>query len=164
MENELAGSVRLVFVPSLTLISLVRRFVQDFSRQLLDEVMAAQLALTTHELLENVAKYALDGEANLAIDITNHENSRDVVIFTRNRAAARDIENVERLMVEMKQATDPFTFYQTLMRRSMREPLSSGLGLARLAVEAGMNISYEIEEDMLVLRAECVFPMNRARS
>jgi len=155
MANELLGSFDLVFRPSIELITVVRRFVQDFYHHLLDDDGSSQLALATHELLENAAKYSINKEARLSIDVFRIEKGRHVVIRTTNRAGPNDIQNIKELFGEMAEATDPFAFYQTLMRKTARVPNHSGLGIARIAAEADMQVTHELQGDELSVLASC---------
>jgi hypothetical protein len=153
MNPSLQGSFDLVFRPSLRLISVVRRFVQDFYQHLLDEDVSMQLALATHELLENAVKYGVDGETRLSIEVTNDEKSRVVKICTKNRTTPQHVEAVVALFTELNAASDRFAFYQLLMRRTANSPDRSGLGLARISVEADMDLSHELRGDELTIYA-----------
>ena len=57
----LPASFDMSFAPTTRIVSVVRRFVLSlYERILADNVMSSQLALATHELLENAVKYNID--------------------------------------------------------------------------------------------------------
>jgi len=74
-----------------------------------------------------------------------------------NRAAARDVDGVRVALDELRAARDPEQHYQVLMRRSVHRTDGSGLGLGRVRAESGMDVSYEIHEDEVHVRASVRF-------
>jgi two-component sensor histidine kinase len=158
MTGTPTGSFALVFSPSVDLISVVRRFVGDFYRNTLGPEIGEQLALATHELLENSVKYGDKSETKLCIDVWRQRAERHVVIRTQNQALAEHVE-VVRALVERLRAGSPFDFYQVLMRESLASPNRSGLGLARIAAEADMALSCHVEGAALTIQAECRLPV-----
>jgi len=155
MSQQVVGSFELVFRPSVNLISLVRRFVQNFYEHLLDGDAGAQLALATHELLENAVKYSTDGEARLSIAVAKQDGKHEVSIGTKNRASTEHLETLDELFGELKKSSDAFTFYQTLMKRSAKAPNRSGLGLARIVAEAEMDLHHQVHGDELHVYGRC---------
>lgn len=162
MPHKVIGSFELVFRPSVTLISVVRRFVQNFYEDLLDGEVSSQLALATHELLENAVKYSVDGEAHLSIAVVDHDGRREVSIGTKNRASAAHIDTLQSLFAELNAAPDPFAFYQKLMMRTARDPNRSGLGIARIAAEADMALTHQLHGDELHVFGRCTIAPNEA--
>lgn len=157
MSGTLIGSFELVFRPSVDLISVVRRFVGDFYQKTLGSDGGEQLALATHELLENSVKYGQSGETQLCIEVYREQKERYIAIRTRNDANDENVA-VVRGLVERLKSGSPFDFYQVLMRESLASPNRSGLGLARIAAEADMSISYVVEGSKLTIQAECRLP------
>lgn len=150
--GKLKGSFDLVFRPSIDLISVVRRFVQEFYEEVLHVEAGSQLALATHELLENAVKYG-DGETRLSIEVTEEGEGNAVLVRTVNRTVSRHIDRIDGLFAEMTRTGDPFAFYQAMMRKSLATPNESGLGLARIAAEADMRIAHELDDDVLTIVA-----------
>jgi hypothetical protein len=150
----LLGSFELLFRPSVALVSVVRRFVGDFYQEILGVDGGGQLALTTHELLENAVKYGTTGETLLCIDVHRDANGRVVRIRTRNQTNGEHIREVREL-VDRLQGQSAFDLYQKLMRESLSSPGRSGLGLARIAAEADMELSFEVVGSELTILAGC---------
>ena len=140
------------FEPTPGQISRVRRFIDEFFGATIGEALSWQIALTTHELLENSMKYAVDGGSRLRIDIVR-DGDTTVIVQTTNRAAAGDIDALKAAFAEMETFVDPFDYYQTLMARTARRPVGSGLGLARIRAEASMKLDCELAGDTVNLRA-----------
>jgi hypothetical protein len=135
------------FCPSLDLVSVVRRFVGAFyERVLTDADLAGRVALAAHELLENAVKYSVDGETYIRMDVLEHE----VVIRTRNRADPDHVRVVRDRLEALRDSGDPDGFYHALIRDSARAPQRGGLGLGRVASEAGMELSMVVDANGLV--------------
>ena len=50
------------------------------------------------------------------------------------------------------------------MRRSMKRTDGSGLGLGRVCAESGMSLDYEIDKDIIQVRARAQFATGGAQS
>jgi hypothetical protein len=141
------------FHPSVALIAMVRQFVADFFRAFVDEDNASRLALAAHELLENVAKYSVDGAAVLNIQVDAATGS--VEVKTTNRAAPEKRDELRTYIDEIASAEDSMSFYTTMLRRSaLRQDRSGGLGLARIRAESEMAIHLDIDGDEVQIRAQ----------
>jgi anti-sigma regulatory factor (Ser/Thr protein kinase) len=150
----------LSFSPNVSLVSTVRRFVSDFWIQILPSAeITSQLAVATHELLDNAVLYSFDGNTSIRIDVTREAGAAEVVIATRNRASRSNIQRLCEALDELRSATDPPAFYQKMMHRTAARAEGSGLGLARVRSESDMVIGYEIEGDVVHLRATARFPL-----
>lgn len=158
-EREEDAYFELSFSPNVTLVSTVRRFVSEFYVQVLgDAEMTSRLAIATHELLENAVRYSCDGHSSIRIGVTTSpSNEIEIVIDTRNRASRDNLASLQSAVEEMTAATDAALHYQTLMRRTAKRTDGSGLGLGRIRAETDMEISYRIEDDMALLRAQARF-------
>jgi hypothetical protein len=146
-------SFELVFRPSIDLISITRDFVVAFyTRVVEDQDTAYRLALVTHELLENAAKYSTDGEAALFVELDT--NADTVTVRATNRATVERIAILEELFAEIAAAPNAHSLYMDAMRRSVqRASGSGGLGLARIWAEGEMQLSLVRDDDRVELRA-----------
>jgi hypothetical protein len=135
------------------------------TRQLLEDRLADafsdgdavfRVAMTAHELLENAAKYATDGQARLRIEVARGEADDEgarVRVTVSNRAAPEDIDTLRAAVAEMGIETDPQAHYLTLMRRHAKLGSISRLGLARVRAEAEMDIALTIDGDDVTIVA-----------
>ncbi len=147
-----APSFELVFHPSVPLITLVRRFVSDFYSQVVAEAdTAGRLALATHELLENSAKYVSGGETALRIALDRDAGA--VLVRTRNRANPARIAVLRKTFEEIAAAPDSTEYFKTVLRRSSLEPVGSGLGLARIRSEGDMVLQLVVTGDEVEIHA-----------
>lgn len=145
----------LTFHPSLDLVADVRDFVETFYRHLLaDGDLTGRLAIATHELLENAAKYSSDGETSLRIEIAQASGARSITVRTRNRADDRHVSTLRGYLDEIRASSDPEAYYHQRMRRAARDTTLSQLGLARIRCEAEMQLSCTIEGDTVTIHAE----------
>jgi hypothetical protein len=167
VEARAAGTdayFELAFSPCLNLVSVVRRFVNEFySQVLIDADVTSRLALATHELLENSAKYAADDLTSIRISVSKEAGSTLVAITTRNRAETEHIARLKATLDELIAAPDPQAHYLVLMRRTAKRTDGSGLGLGRVRAESEMNIAYEVDETSVTLRAEARIPETPAQ-
>ena len=147
--------LELRFHPNLDLVADVRDFVETFYRHLLsDGDLTGRLAIATHELLENAAKYSSDGETSLWIQIAPAAGARSITVRTRNRADDRHVRTLRGYLDEMRASGDPEAYYHQRMRRAVRDTTGSQLGLARIQCEAEMALSCSVEGDTVTIRAE----------
>jgi hypothetical protein len=117
-----------------------------------DQDLLHRVTLVVHELLENVAKYSIDGEARLSLEMVPHHESEGIVIAVQNHARAEHLTRARAMIGELAAAQDSERHYQRLMLASATRD-GSGLGLARIWVEAGMRLTADIDGDRLELRA-----------
>jgi hypothetical protein len=132
----------------------VRRFVEDFYMKVMDDPdVASRLALTTHELLENAAKYSTDGEASIQVHVMAETGT--VNVRASNRAATAQIVLLRKCFDEIGAAPDARELYTRLLRRTaVLASGSGGLGLARIWAESDMTIRLEVTGDQVAIHAE----------
>ena len=151
-----AGYFALVFRPNRDLVSLVRRFVSNFYTELLTQQDDIQrLALATHELLENAVKYSRRTETTVEIQLKKTGTKTRVLVETRNEATATNVQEAVKLMDGLAAMSDPFGYYQGLLREAAVSERVGGLGLARVCIEAEMKLSHVFENNLFTVRAEC---------
>ncbi len=150
-------SFDMTFAPNLRIVSVVRRFVLSLYERLLEcGDTSAQMALVTHELLENAVKYNTDDSTFLRVSMTSGREASRVVmtIRTRNRAKRDDIVSAERLICRVRDTEDPVMLYHELIAASVSASVGSGLGLARIRAETDMRIDLTIDGDQIEVVAE----------
>lgn len=146
------------FCPSVTLISIVRNFVSGFYQRVLDDPdLAGRLALATHELLENAVKYSSTPEATLRVEVDR--NSRRVSICTSNSSRQENLDDL-RARLDAMRLEPADDLYMRLMMEPDEDldPMSGGLGLARIQAEAEMSIRCEQVGERINVFAEAQLP------
>lgn len=156
------ASFELRFSPCDQLISIVRRFVLSFYGSILDdEELSSQLALATHELLDNAVKYGTTPTAELAVTVIPEGDAHRIVVSIRNRAELRHIGEADRIIRELQAADSIFDHYQDLLHVAADRVDGSGLGLARIAAETRLQLTSRVDGDVIEIRAETQTPLKR---
>ncbi len=147
--------MELMFRPQVELISIVRRFVRDFCGQFIgDKDLASRLALATHELLENAAKYSSTGESKLRVQIARGPSTCRLSVRTWNEALPTEIESLKQACSSVSNASNAFDHYQKRMRETVKNGARSELGLARIRAEADLTLDYQVEGAVVCVTAE----------
>lgn len=137
------------------LVSVTRRFVEEaLEKFITDADFVSRVAMTTHELMENAAKYARNSKAELSVS-TERDESGERVLTLRlsNRTTAAHIDRLKQLFTELDSCDDPLVLYVQLMRRNARATDISGLGLARIRAEGEMTLGLRVEGEMATILA-----------
>jgi hypothetical protein len=80
--------------------------------------------------------------------------STRVRILLRNRASLAHIASVKRILAGITEAGSAARFYQELLvRRAKVMDGSGGLGLARICAEADMDVTCNVEGDVIAIDA-----------
>jgi hypothetical protein len=155
------------FGPRPKVLELVRGFVSDFHDRIVlsptssrrrSSPRGSQLGMAAHELMENALMYGAEGGSSFSIaidpDPDDPANRYLVSIKTRNRAEPHQQAVVCERLNALSEADDPLAYYLGLMAASARRPEGSGLGLARVRVEAQMDLSCVVDGDELEIVAQ----------
>jgi len=127
------------------MVSPTRRVIEaKLGPALEDEDAIFRVAMTAHELLENAAKYASDGQARLEVHVSPRGNDAVVRVVVTNASTPDHIQQLQRCYAEMMATPDPMAHYFTLMRENAKAGVVSRLGLARVRAEGEMEIEVDI--------------------
>jgi two-component sensor histidine kinase len=153
--------MRFELSPEPGLIARTSKYAGDFYGTLLaDAEASARVLLTTHELLENAAKYATDGVCQLHIELCDEAAGGAglglgaLCIRSINRARPERLGDLRLFFEESARCPDAVALYDRMIARSTARASGSGLGLARIQAEAEMKLSYSLREDEVTITAE----------
>ena len=120
-----------------------------------DRETTSRLHMAAHELIENVLKYGSTPEVGLEFELERCEEHSIVRLRTRNTANPQQLEEVMRRVHELRAATDPVAYYDRLIRATAPVMGVSGLGLARIRAEAGLDVDCSVngQEVSIVVQA-----------
>ncbi len=148
-----AASIHWNVPPPQALASGVRELLSGVYKELLEADEIHSAAMAAHELVENLVKYSAGGTSSFEIEIRENGDRAFVRLQTRNRAVAEHIRGAQQLVERMGGSADPITVYDELVATSPHRK-GSGLGLARIRAEAGMDLVYSAEGGFITIVAE----------
>ncbi|WP_437521354.1 hypothetical protein WME79_28885 [Sorangium sp. So ce726] len=119
-----------------------------------DESASSRFYMAAHELVENLIKYSSGPEVSLELALEEGEGARVLVIRARNEASPERLREVERRLSALKSASDPVKHYDELICETAMVEGVSGLGLARVRAEGGLDVDYTIEGNRLTIIAQ----------
>ena len=141
--------------PQSRMVSIVRRFVEESFEKLVGDPEAVfRVSLAVHELLENAAKYAVGDKTGLTVHFESNGSAASIKLT--NETTPEHIARLRACIDEIQSSKEPFALYQTLMRRTFGVQDESGLGLARIRAEGELNLSLEIDGNMVTIIASCL--------
>jgi len=147
-------SVDLSFNPCLESVTAVRRFLEvHLGRLMHDTELISRMAVAVHELLENAAKYSTGGGSRLRVEFDLSAPRGALSISVANHADPRHLPELQAAIAELSSAEDPFDVYQQYLLRAATRDEGSGLGLARICVEAQMNVTLELSDQGVCVKA-----------
>ena len=141
------------------------------SRQMIAELCAvhlepnersAALVMATQELLENLAKYSLAGDASFEFALRRENDVPVVRICTYNSADRAHLSQASELLDRISRASEPVALYDDWVAKS-GEREGSQLGLIRLRAEAGLSLHHAVEADRLRIEARGEVEPKRSR-
>jgi anti-sigma regulatory factor (Ser/Thr protein kinase) len=135
--------LKMSFAPGM--VSVVRRFVESAAEQLgVAEDASIAIAMAVHELAENIAKYGIDQQGVIRLDVHPLDGGRArLVITVTNEAHPHHVDRLKQNFREMNAAPHPMQHYFSLLARPMPDG-GSGIGLARIEAEADMQLSLAV--------------------
>lgn len=153
-ETFAPTNLELRFQPTVELISSTRRYVCAFFGPLIsDPDVVSRIGLATHELLENILKYATDRRTVTRVHLVEARGKRTLSIETTSKVSPERRAGLEEIFTEMAGASDAMSYYQLTMGRARHRRHGSGLGLARVWAEAEMTLSIDFAGESVTIRA-----------
>jgi hypothetical protein len=155
LTHDSAAYFELRFSPNVELVTIVRRFVAAFYQRILENSdMTAQLVIATHELVENAVKFAATGETGIRVEANRKGDTPRVRVSTWNTSTAEQVKLVRHEFNRMTEVADAFEYYRMRMRETGSRDDGSGLGLARIRAEAGMDLRLRVDGNTVWIFAE----------
>jgi hypothetical protein len=152
VDNNVSLFIRLSFFPSAYLVSAVSRLVSDFCQIGLRDVdISARFHMAAHELAENITKYSTTSRVSLEVELAEKDGLHTLSVRTRNRTSPERLAEMEKRLGELKATKDPAALYDRIIEESAPLEGVSGLGLARIRAEGGLDFDYTIHGDELTL-------------
>ncbi len=143
--------------PNVRFVSAVRRFVEStLERAISDPETAFRVAMTTHELLENAGKFCTSGGILLHFNARLDGPDPHVDVCLRHRASDRNALRLRKRLADLEAAPSLRAHYQELLRgqgERNQESEPPGLGLARIAAEAQMNLRVDVDGGTVAVKA-----------
>lgn len=131
----------------------IREFI--FSR-LGDQDISEATEMCATELVENAIKYGSGSALEGCIDFFLRVDSAVVeIVVTNSVKRILDVENVDRLVKQIKESGDPEKLYIDRLNELMESqiPGLSQLGLLRIAYEGRFRLAYTFENNILTVKA-----------
>jgi anti-sigma regulatory factor (Ser/Thr protein kinase) len=153
-ERPAHTSLHLESPPDVRLVSSARVFIEELCSSLVDASTSSRVALTAHELMENLSKYSETGPTDVTVQVGEREGQTRVIVRTRNRTTPEQRHELMKVLEVVCSAAEPMTMYLEVIARSIERDQGSGLGLARIRAEAGMKLTYSISGDEVTIQAE----------
>jgi hypothetical protein len=151
--------ISLSFFPSEYLVSAISQLVGDFCQiGLRDLDISSRFHMAAHELAENVTKYSTTSRVTLEVELAETAGVHMLSVRTRNHTSPERLLEVEKRLKELKNTTDPVRLYDRMIEASAPLEGVSGLGLARIRAEGGLEFDYTINGNELTLIAQGPVP------
>lgn len=149
-----SAAIQFDYRPRVRLVANARALVKELCDDVLsDPDAASRIALTAHEMMENVVKYSAGGQSSVTVELRDRDGHAYVLVRTKNRAGPDQVERLRLVFDQIDRAADPLAFYDEAIVRSLKAE-GSGLGLARIRAEAEMSLAMSVEGDEVTLSAE----------
>jgi hypothetical protein len=155
-SNEVAvasACLRWTVAPPARIVSQVREVLATLCRDVLSRDENDLVGMAAHEMLENLVKYSTGGLSSFEIELRRREGDSFIRIQTRNSASEENLGALRRMVDQMVKAPVPGAAYDDLVASSPARS-GSGLGLARIRVEADMELACVTEGAIVTLVAE----------
>ena len=136
--------------PSWVVVDDIRHFVETFCASACPEAAREeQLALATHELVQNAIANAATPDIELKLELDR--SASKVKVSVSNHARLDQIEVLRTRLNETRSHANPLEGYVAAMRE---DPTSrGGIGLARIRFEAALELELEVAGEKVTMHA-----------
>lgn len=121
-----------------------------------DMETTSRLHLAAHELVENVLRYGSSPQVGLEFAVEKGERGSVVRLSTTNKAEPEQLKVVSRCISALRAAPDPVAYYDKLIRTTAPLSGQSGLGLARIRAEAGLDVDFHVSGPEICIMVETI--------
>jgi hypothetical protein len=144
--------------PDLVTISTMRRVVDELSCRLLGDADGGwRISMAAYELLDNARKYGQDRVAHFRLDIEPLAEGHVATVLVQSVASPDRAGTIRQVWGNMQKWTDAWAFYLTTVEEAATRTEGSGLGLARIWAEGGMELGVVVDDERRVtIRATLV--------
>jgi hypothetical protein len=151
--------ISLAFFPSEFLVSAISQLVGDFCQiGLRDLDLSSRFHMAAHELAENITKYSTRARVTLEMELAETGGVHTLSVKTKNHTSPDRLLEVERRLQELKTTKDPVALYDRMIEETAPLEGVSGLGLARIRAEGGLDFDYFIDGDELTMVVQAPVP------
>jgi hypothetical protein len=151
--------ISLAFFPSEFLVTAISQLVSDFCQiGLRDLDLSSRFHMAAHELAENITKYSTRSRVSLEMELSETAGIHTLSVRTKNHTSPDRLVEVERRLLELKTTKDPVALYDRMIEETAPLEGVSGLGLARIRAEGGLEFDYCIEGDELTMVVQSPVP------
>ena len=159
VDAKMSLFICMSFCPSEHLVSAISQLVSDFCKiGLRDLDISSRFHMAAHELAENITKYSTTSRVSLEVELSERDGVHILSVKTRNEASPERLKEVERRLQELKLTKDPVELYDRMIEQSAPLDGVSGLGLARIRAEGGLEFDYAIDGNELTLVVQAPVP------
>jgi hypothetical protein len=158
-DERVSLFIRLSFFPNEYLVSAISRLVSDFCQiGLRDLDISSRFHMAAHELAENVTKYSTKSRVSMEVELVEKDGLHTLSVRTRNHTSPDRLAEVEKRLKELKATKDPVGLYDRMIEETAPLEGVSGLGLARIRAEGGLDFDYTIDGDELTMVVQAPVP------
>lgn len=161
-EAPSSDEVTLCFPPRKSYVAPATDFVTCFcSEHTADKATLSRVQLAAHELAENVVKYTANQVCTVRVRSDRSAANGGAVslsITTENAVLPEALGRVDAYLCALEAASNPDHFYDQQIAETAKRATGSGLGLARIRSEAGMEIQHRASSGRLRITAVLVLP------
>lgn len=161
-DAPLGDEVTLCFPPRKSYVAPATDFVTCFcSEHTIDKAALSRVQLAAHELAENVVKYTADQVCTVRVRsdrLARNGGAVSLSITTENAVLPEALNRVDAYLCALEAASNADHFYDEQIAETAKRVNGSGLGLARIRSEAGMEIHHRADGGRLCVTAVLVLP------